>query len=81
MTPMSERPWNPASATVRTFKSPRLFNVLFSYEDLQGDGFIRLTVGVLYRSVQLIVPFENKARRHFEWSLFQKTVVGAGHDG
>ena len=58
----------------RTFKSPRLFNVLFSVEDLQGDGFIRFTIGFLYRSVQLFMPFPNdKYHFSFDFRLF-------GHD-
>ena len=33
---------------------------------------------VLRRGFQLVVPFENKARRNFEWSLFKPIITGAG---
>ena len=58
---------------LKTFKSPRPFNVCFSIEDWQGDGFIRLTVAVLYRSVQVIVPFSNdKHHYQFDFNLMRR---------
>lgn len=60
----------PGKTTVRFFPSGRLFNVCFSIEDLQGDGFIRLTIGLFYRSIQLVIPFNNKRHLELDFRLF-----------
>jgi hypothetical protein len=62
----------------RTFKSPRLFNLNLSIENWQGDGFVRCTVGLLYRSIQLTIPFVNRSGIEWRWSLFDPMISGAG---
>jgi len=56
---------------IRFFKSPRPLQICFSLEDLQGDGFIRFTFGLLYRSAQLTLRFNaEKYKSRCDWRLF-----------
>jgi hypothetical protein len=63
---------------VRFFKSPRPLQVCFSIEDLQGDGFIRLTFGLLYRSIQFTTQFNGNPdgwiKYRCDWRLFNSRV-------
>lgn len=62
------RNWHPY---IKTFKSPRLFNLLCLVQDWQGDGEIRLTIGVFYRSLQFVLPFPgDKIKFRCDWRLF-----------
>lgn len=57
---------------IRTFKTPKLFNMIFSILDMQGDGFILMTIGFLYHSIQLEIPFPgDKIKTRIDWRLFK----------
>lgn len=61
---------------LRFFKSPRLFQMCFSIEDYQGDGFIKTTFGIFKRSIQITIPFNgNKLKYRCNWILFRKNVL------
>lgn len=59
---------------IKTFRSPRRFNILLDLFDMQGDGLILLTIGINYRSIQFQMPFPgDKIKTRLEWSLFSRT--------
>jgi hypothetical protein len=42
-------------------------------EDWQGDGFVRTTLIVWHRAIQLVIPFDNNKHRYdFRWSLLER---------
>lgn len=50
---------------------PRLFNIIFSVFDIQGDGTILLTISFLYHAIQFEIPFPGeKYKFRTDWSLF-----------
>ena len=56
----------------RTYKVPnRLFNLLVTCMDLQGDGLLKLTGIFFNRAIQLTIPFENKWHIDFDWHIFR----------
>ena len=62
--------WHPF---VRSFKSPRLLQVIFEIIDLQGDGEIRLVIGLIYRSIMITLPFPgDKIKTRLSWTLFKR---------
>jgi hypothetical protein len=64
--------WNENELTIRIFKVPRFCNLIFSVEDLQGDGFVRLTLSCFYRAVQIYFPFNNNSKRfNLDWRIFR----------
>jgi hypothetical protein len=64
--------WAENKLTVRAYKVPsRFFNILLSVEDLQGDGFVRLTFILFYRALQVYVPFSNKRGWTLRWYIFE----------
>ena len=48
------------------FRSPNRFYFGISIEDFQEDGFIRLTLTVWRRAIQLVIPFVNCHRHKFD---------------
>lgn len=62
--------WAPSTTTIRFYRPTRRFNLCFSVEDLQGDGYVRFTLIVFKRAMQLVIPFVNRRRVFFEFQLF-----------
>jgi len=55
---------------MRLYKAHRIFNLIFSYEDLQKDYYGRITIIVAGYASQLVIPFRKDIGiRTFRWSL------------
>lgn len=60
---------------IRHFKSPRQFQIIFQIIDLQGDGEIILTIGLLKNSIQFKMPFPgHKIKTRCSWWLFKSKL-------
>jgi hypothetical protein len=72
MHPFNNKQWPNYHPQFKVFKSPRPLQICFDIRDYQGDGFVVLTIGICYRSVQLAIPFPNDKHRYsFGWKLFK----------
>jgi len=64
--------WAENKFTARTYKVPkRFFNIILAIEDLQGDGFARLTFIIFWRAIQIYFPFNNKKGWSKRWYIFE----------
>lgn len=60
-----------ANGGVRFFKSPRPLQICFNIDDYQGDGLVKLTIGLLYNSFQITIPFNGSNFSYrCNWKLF-----------
>ncbi len=56
-------------AFIRLYKTKRFFNLIFSIDYIQEDGYMRATVIIVRHAVQLVIPFNNKRHFKYIWRL------------
>jgi hypothetical protein len=68
----NERGWTDIESgwQFRTYKSPRNFQLCFIVDDMQGDGFVHVSIHLLKKALAFEFPFDKKSPQ-IRWRLIK----------